>query len=478
MEVLYFVLAAVAVFAAYVLIKAALFRPRLPSKSDVSDFLCDEQKIGEHLGEMIKLKTVSYRDMSQMDMQQFEEFPKLLERLYPKCAEALSFERAGITGLIYRWKGKSDAEPSILMAHYDVVPVEEEKWSFPPFCGEIRNENVLGRGALDTKNTLCAIFEAVEMHISEGFVPQNDIYLCFSGTEEIAGEGAHEIVKLLGSRGIHPVFTLDEGGAIVSDILPGVSQQCAIVGLAEKGQMVVRVSAKSRPGHASMPPKNTAVGKLAKVICAIEKAQFKAEFTPAVLSMIDTMGRFSDFGHRIIYASPKLFLPLIEMISHSLGGEINALLRTTVAFTMTQGSKTSNVLPSSASATCDVRVLTGMSCEQVIEHFKNAVNDPDIEFEVVTAAEPSLSSPSDGRQWELLSETIARTWENTVVSPYLMVARSDSTVYTKICDNVYRFAPIALSLEESATIHAADERIPLSKLAKSVEFYHKLIAGL
>lgn len=470
-------LTALAAVPAYAAVKALCFAPEPLEQKATKDFDCDALSAAENLGEMIKLRTVSFRDMSQMDFGQFEAFPKLLEQLYPLCAAALSFERAGKTGLVYRWAGRCSDRVSVLMAHYDVVPAEE-KWSFPPFCGEIRSGKVLGRGALDTKCTLCAIFEAVEALLKEGFTPENDIYLCFSGTEETAGEGAHEIVKMLEARSIYPDFTLDEGGAIVCDMLPGVKQPCAIIGIAEKGQMVVRITAKSRPGHASMPPKSTAVARLAKAINSIENSAFDVRLTEPVLKMIDTAGRYAPFLYRLIFASPKLFYPIIKASAHSFGDEVNALIRTTAAFTMLKGSSTSNVLPSKAEAVCDVRILPGTSCAEVVKHFKDAVDDKRIDFEVVTAAEPSAVSPASGAQWELLTDAIKETWDNIAVSPYLMTARSDSSVYTKICRNVYRFAPIALSLEESASIHAADECIPIEKLKKAVEFYYKLILKL
>jgi len=466
---------ALVLFVLYLLVSALFFAPKKKKAADVQPINYDEQAAGEHLAAMIKCRTIANRDESLMDMSEYDRFISLLNELYPAAMEKLSFERAGKTGLIYRWEGASREEPVVLMAHYDVVPAKAEEWSFDPFGGEIRDGVVLGRGTLDTKSTLCAIFEAVEKLCKEGYTPEKDIYLCFSGTEEIAGEGAYAIVDKLRADGVKPCITVDEGGAIVTGAFPGVSQPCAVVGVSEKGQMAIRLSVKSGVGHASAPPKNDAFSQLAKAIAALEKNQFKTRMTQATASLFRKLGRYSNFGLRVVFGNLRLFTPLLCKLARSLGNDVNALMRTTYVFTMAGGSEVSNVLPSEAWATCDVRILSGSSSADVLEHFRKVINNENVKIEPIFTVEPSPCSPTDCRQWEVMSEAISHTWPDALVSPYLMMARSDSSVYTSICDHVYRFAPMKLSNEERAMIHGIDEQIPAEKVAKAACFYERLI---
>ncbi len=466
---------ALVLFILYLLISAAFFAPKKKKAEDVQSIEYDAQAAGEHLAAMIKCRTIANRDESLMDMGEYDRFVSLLNNLYPAAMEKLSFERAGKTGLIYRWEGASREEPVVLMAHYDVVPAKAEEWSFDPFGGEIRDGVVLGRGTLDTKSTLCAIFEAVEKLCKEGYTPEKDIYLCFSGTEEIAGEGAYAIVDKLRADGIKPCITVDEGGAIVTGAFPGVSQPCAVVGVSEKGQMAIRLSVKSGAGHASAPPKNDAFSQLAKAIAALEKNPFKPRMTQATAQLFRTLGRYSGFGLRVVFGNLRMFTPLLCKLARSLGNDVNALMRTTYVFTMAGGSDASNVLPFEAWATCDVRILNGSSSAEVLEHFRKVINNEKVKIEPIFTVEPSPCSPTDCRQWEVMSEAISHTWPDALVSPYLMMARSDSSVYTSICDHVYRFAPMKLSNEERAMIHGVDEQIPAEKVAKAACFYERLI---
>ncbi|MBQ8600477.1 MAG: M20/M25/M40 family metallo-hydrolase, partial [Clostridia bacterium] len=155
--------------------------------------------------------------------------------------------------------------------------------------------------------------------------------------------------------------------------------------------------------------------------------------------------------------------------------ELNAILRTTCAFTTMQGSKGLNVMPPYARMTANMRIISGETVESTLDYVRKTVNDPDIEINCMEGNNPSAVSQTDCVQWDDLQEAIASTWKGTLVSPYLMFACSDSRHYGAISDHVYRFSAMALSKEERATIHGNDERIPLETVGKTVEFYLRLI---
>ena len=251
------------IFVAVLLLRAVMFTPKLQPAPSQERVTLDEERIVADMQQLIRCKTVSYNDESLVDKGEFEKFQALLPQLYPRIHETCTRKFLGVNGMLYHWKGKSSEEPVVFMSHYDVVPVEEEQWDKPAFEGILEDGVLWGRGTLDTKGTLCGIMEAAEKLMSEGFVPEHDIYFAFSGQEEINGPSCPAIVDWFEEQGIHPAMVLDEGGAVVEQVFPGVKQECAVIGIAEKGVTNIEFHAKSNGGHASTPPIHTVVGELA-----------------------------------------------------------------------------------------------------------------------------------------------------------------------------------------------------------------------
>ena len=243
-----------------VLARAMLFKPEEMPLANTDYILLNDEKIIRDMADMIRCKTVSNRNAALVDYKEFHKFQILLEERFPNIYEKCTFQKIGKTGLLYHLSGKKSEEPSVFMAHYDVVPVEEEEWSKPAFDAIIEDGVMWGRGTLDTKGTLCGIMEALEQLLGEGYVPENDLYLAFSGEEEIDGSSCVEIVSYLENKGIRPAFVLDEGGAVVEDMFPGVKGDAAMIGIGEKGYVNLNFIMNSKGGHASTPPKHTIIG--------------------------------------------------------------------------------------------------------------------------------------------------------------------------------------------------------------------------
>ena len=475
MTAVWIVLSVLVIFVGILLIRACMFKPRAIEKPAIEDVSVNAERATDNLAQMIRCKTVSSRDASRVDEAEFEKFRRLLGELFPTVHRVCTPERIGPSGILYTIKGKSDAAPLVFMSHYDVVPAHEEEWEKPAFAGILENGVLWGRGTLDTKGTLHGIMEAAETLLSEGFTPENDWYFAFSGDEEIAGTTAPTMVEELQRRGIKPAMVLDEGGAVVEKIFPGVSQPCALVGIAEKGMLDLELSIESKGGHASSPPPHTPVGLLARAAVRIEDRPFPSKMTKPVAEMFDTLGRHSSFLFRLIFANLWCFKPVLDALCKKQGGEMNAMMRTTCAFTMMEGSKATNVLPPVANMGANIRIIGGETAETVVEYLKSVVQDPDIEFKVIYTMNPSIDSKTSGPHWELLKDTIAQTWPEALVSPYLMVACSDSRHYCRISDGVYRFSAIAASKEERDMIHGNNERIPVETIVKIVQFYLRLM---
>lgn len=473
---LWCILAALALLLAVALLRAARFTPKPQGGAAPLPFEPDGGRAVESLRRMVRVPTVSRLDKSLEDPAPFEAFPKLLEELYPNVHKACSLEKPGPRSLLYLWKGKSGGAPTVLMAHYDVVPADGAAWEKPPFEGVIENGLLWGRGTLDTKITLCGVMEAAEALIARGFVPENDVYFSFGGDEEIAGEGAPAIVRLLEERGVRPALVVDEGGAVVEGVFPGVAAPCALVGTGEKGLMDVELSMVSQGGHASAPPPHTLVGRLARAAVRVEAKPFPSRLTRPAAEMFDTLGRHSTFLYRLIFANLWLFRPVLDSMCKKKGGELNALLRTTCAFTMMEGSPATNVLPPAARMVANLRLVGGDTTESAVEYLKRAIGDPDIAIRKLHGSEPSPFSDTASPGWAKLKAAIRGTWPEALVSPYLMIACSDSRHFCRICGNVMRFSAMALTTAERGYIHGHNERVPLKTIETTVAFYLRLLA--
>lgn len=472
------VLIAVVLFFLVILIRAVLYLPktrRTPSNDTVT---LNEEKIVNDMQEMIRCKTVSYNKPELVDSAEFQKFQDLLPRLYPNIHNTCTRQFLGVNGILYLWKGKQNGDPIVLMSHYDVVPVEEDQWEKPAFEGIVEDGVLWGRGTLDTKGTLLGIMEAAEQLIQEGFVPEHDIYFAFSGQEEINGTTCADMVTWFETQGIRPAMVLDEGGAVVENVFPGVKEECAVIGIAEKGMLNIELKAKSRGGHASTPPPHTIVGELAQAVVDIENHPFPRQFTKPVREMLDTLGRHSGFLYKLLFANMWCFEGLFDLVCKKSGGELNAMMRTTCAMTKMEGSKAYNVLPPVASVGMNLRLIGTDTVESAKARIEKIIHNPNIEVSVFEGRNPSIESDTTCAEWDLLCQAVTDTWTEALVSPYLMMACSDSWHYCRISDRIYKFSAMKLSKEERGMIHGNNERVPIATLVKTVEFYTKLMKKL
>lgn len=476
------ILIVLAVFVAVLAVRAAACRPEGEEYGPREELAVDAQGAVEKLAQMVRIPTVSDYEEEKVDEAQFEAFRAKLKELYPTvhaaCPPVLCKGEGRVTGLLFHWKGKSSAEPTVLMAHYDVVPVEEARWQHPPFCGEVLDGELWGRGTLDTKITLMGILEAAEKLIGQGFVPQQDVYFAFAGDEEVSGHGAKDIIQYLKNQGVKPALVIDEGGAVVDGVFPGVHQPLAVVGIGEKGMMDVVLTAKSEGGHASHPTRPSAVGSMARAVARLEAKPMKAHITKPVREFLRVAAPHTPFALRLVLANLWCFGGLLCAFAEKLGGEINAMMRTTFAFTMAQGSKQINVMPNEASAGVNVRLVNVDTPESVKAYMEKVIGDDNVTVSVRDAQTASPYAVTRGPKWNKLAAAVAHTWQGCLVTPYLMIACSDSRHYAGFCDDVYKFSAMHLSTEQRGLIHNDNERIPVTEVAKTVEFFTRLEKSL
>jgi len=433
---------------------------------------------------LVRIPTVSRIDEAQTDWGQFDAFIAALPELYPATHAALEREIVGGHSMLYRWAGREDGPPTVLMAHYDVVPATDEGWTCPPFSAEVVDDGdgdvIWGRGTLDDKGALVSILEAVETRAAAGFRPRHDVYLSFGHNEETTGAGAIAIVETLEARGVRPALVLDEGGAVVEGVFPGVSKPAAVIGVSEKGITTVALTVDQQGGHASTPPRLTATARLARAIVRLNARPFPARFSPTNVEMLRTVGAHATGPMRWALGNLWLTGPLMLRVFTRLSDETRAMVRTTQAVTQLSGSQAANALAERAEAMVNVRIAVGSSVEETERHIRSAIADPAVRVEALLPSEPSPVSPTTGAAWELLSRSVRQTFgeDEVIVTPYVMLGASDSRHFTRISDHVYRFSPFEMSGEERGTLHAMNERIRVESWLRGVRFYTTLVGEL
>ena len=460
---------------AVLLLRAVCFRPKAQKPLDETRVDFDKEAAVTALQKLVQCKTISYNDPAMEDDAEFKKLIAMMPALYPRVFDTCSFLELPDRGLLMCWPGKSQDAPSVMMAHYDVVPVNEESWDKPPFAGVLEDGILWGRGTLDTKVTFNGILSAADALIGQGFVPENDIYFAFSGGEEVNGKGAVNIVNYFKENGIQPALVVDEGGAVVENVFPGVKAPCGLIGIAEKGMMNVCYTVHSGGGHASAPPPKTPITRLAGACKKVVENPFKMHITKPAREMFDTLGRHSSFALKIVFANLWLFEPVLDLICRMSGGELNALVRTTTAFTMMEGSNARNVIPAKASMVSNMRLNPVDTVAGAKAYLEKVVADETVEITVLESFEPSPISETGCESWDKVAAAVANTWPGCIVSPYLMVQCADARHYRDLSNHVYRFSAMDMTAEERKSIHGNNEKIRVESIAKAVEFYIRLM---
>ena len=479
----YGVLIGLAAAAASLPVRAALFRPAKIESKPLPDEKVDLDRYRKNLSDAIRIKTIASDNPETMDWAPFDAFHDFLRERYPLIHEKLELHVIAGGSHLYRWKGSDPSLDSIaLLAHQDVVPVAkgtEGDWTHPAFDGVDDGEFIWGRGALDMKNHLIAVMEAVEALLAEGFVPERDVYLCLGHNEEVMSSehsGAVAMCNWFKEQGIHLDCIIDEGGAILPVEIGGViHKNLAGIGVAEKGYADYEVAVTAKGGHSSQSPNHTAIGKLADVVKDIENHQFKAELSPMMMELFDKIGRNCTFPVRMVTCNLKLLKPLITKVMTYIPPAAS-MIRTTTGVTMASGSPAPNVLPQRATVNVNFRIFPGQTVEDVEKHLKKVIRNKKAEISLRPGwKNPSKISPTDSRCFHIIEEICTGMNADNIVAPYLVMGGTDACHYEPVCENIYRYSPFLVSTSLLLTTHGTNERIPVAVMADGVAFFKRYI---
>lgn len=439
-----------------------------------------DQKISRHAAEslsaMIKYPTVSSVDNISSTGYRGDAFARLVNYIrarYPNIFSTMMVEDLDGNLLLY-WAGEDeDADPMLYCANMDVISAEGE-WEYHPFSGEIAENKVWGRGAIDSKGVLCSMLEAFESLINEGFRPIRDVYISIVKDAESTNEGALMIADVLRKRVVRFAAVFGKGSCISRDLLP-VNRNQAIIGVAEKGTMRIRLISEEKGGSISSPSRYSAIGRLSEAICRIEYRPQPVRKSVLLRDMISAFAPYMPYSMRV-YASNMWLLEgrLLKLLQKHK--EISSMLRTTFAVTQSKAGTGEKVLPSSAEAVVYARIIHGDSCSDIYRFLTDLIESVGVKVEVESAEEASVISPYRGKEYIKLRNALKESFGDLIVAPGIISEDTSILPFTHNAEAIYRITPIVLTEAEKSTIHSNNERVDIDALGRAVYFYKRLIS--
>lgn len=431
------------------------------------------QRYAEALARLIKIETVSQE--TQTDLTKFHALHDEMRALFPTLfakAEVEEFDGS----LLLKLTGRDPQRaPFLLMSHHDVVEATGT-WTHGPFSGDIADGKLWGRGTLDDKGNIWAMLQAAEELLAEGYVPPADLYFMTTCNEECSGAGSDAISKALLERGIRFDLVLDEGGMIVPEPMAGAKGQFAMIGVGEKGAADLKFIARSAGGHASTPPKNSPLVRLGQFMEAADKANlFTKELSPVTAEMFRRMSPTMSGPLKFVFRHARGLRGLLRHVLPMISPTAAALVKTTLAFTMAEGSGAANVLPLEASVIGNMRYSHHQGREDSIRAVTELAKKYDIETVVLDGGYPSGLTDYNGDAFKLVERAVNAIFPDVVASPYVMTGATDSRHMSRVCDHCVRFAPFRISQQQLDSMHAIDECVDLSALAPAVDFFKYIL---
>ncbi|GAA3454240.1 M20/M25/M40 family metallo-hydrolase [Dactylosporangium matsuzakiense] len=389
------------------------------------------------------------------------------ERLADAGLQPVYLESAPRRGnVVVRLPGADPSRGALLVhSHLDVVPADASGWSVPPFAGEIRDGYLWGRGAIDMKHMVAMSVAVARRCRREGIVPPRDVVFAFLADEEAGGtRGAGWLIDHHRDLFDGVTEAVGEVGGFSYTVRDDV--RAYLVETAEKGSMWLRLKVHGTPGHGSMLHTDNPVAKLTTALARLEQHRFPLVLHPAVEDFLTGVAELT--GTPFDPADPEAAVARLGSLSRLIG----AALRDTANTTILAAGHKANVVPSTAEATVDGRMLPGR--ERAFERELAEILGPDVEL--VHDQLPPVATSFDGRLVDAMAGAVEAEDPGARLLPYMLSAGTDAKHFQRLGIRHFGFTPLRLppDLDFTALFHGRDERVPLAAL----EFGERVLTRL
>ena len=472
MIVLYIILALIVLLLGALLLNTALqTRGARTLKGEHPTFTQAElESYGKTFSRMLQCATVSVKD--SYDDTEFAKLRSVVEEDFPLLHEKCEHRLLSDDCWLYKIPGKDQNRNILLMSHHDVVAADTD-WTMPAFEGIIQDGKVYGRGAADTKGSLCAILFAAEEMLREGVQPPVNVYIVSSHNEELGGDGMAATLAYCRENGITFEVILDEGGAIVEPPIAGMNcEMCAMVAVHEKGRLKLRCTVKNESSHVSLTAfKGNPVERMSQFIQEITaKNIFIRRLHPQTRSMFTALAPYCKLPMKVLFSNLWLFGGLLTKVLPKLNATAGGMVGTTCNFQQIQGSVTDKV----CTASVMLRNINEEDLKVDYAAFKAVADKHGITLETERDeyyAPADMASPA----YAYTLECLAKVFPRYPAAPYILPAGTDAWRLTPVCNCVLRFAPTRMRKQQLGSIHAADENLDISAVAEAAAFYRYFV---
>ncbi|MGH7778860.1 MAG: M20/M25/M40 family metallo-hydrolase [Candidatus Binataceae bacterium] len=384
----------------------------------------------------------------------------------------------GAMTIVARLPGPAGVKPLMLMSHSDVVPAVAADWSHPPFSADLEDGYVWARGAIDNKAhgimALATLLALKRNHVAL----RRGVEMMINPDEEAGGrDGAEWMVKNHWDA-IDPAFAVNEGGSAGIDPFGG-STPMFNVAIAEKRVMWLKLTARGQAGHGSVPTADNPTLILIQALARLLKNQPDIRVIPIMSDAFDVIAPHEKFPAS--FELGHLGWPFI--LGYALDGplradNLRALLRDTISPTMLHGSLKINVIPSSAEAGLDCRLLPGSDPKAFIARMNALLDDDRISIDTFQSPDSPPPSPASGEMWDAIGRVIAADFPGTYVVPWMTSGGTDSRFLREKGVPAYGFIPIVLPPSEERRFHGVDERLSIDNLNRGIKATYDLAIDL
>jgi acetylornithine deacetylase/succinyl-diaminopimelate desuccinylase-like protein len=400
---------------------------------------------------------------------------------------------AGKSHFIARLRGDGSKKPILLAAHSDVVGVEREKWTVDPFAGVIKDGYVFGRGAIDFKGGM-AVFARAVMMLAERKVPlARDVIFMAEADEEGAPFNTSWLARTHWPS-MDAEFALNEGGWIIKR--ENGSVRYVSISTADKSAISFVLTARGTSTHSSMPRPDNAIFALSKALARLADFETDVQLTPSTTQFFTTLGKtsqppMSGYFADLVSGDPARVKRGDAEISRD--PLLHAIMRNTIAPVIINGGFRTNVIPGSAEATVNVRVIPGTPPADIAAMLKRVIADDRIEIRQVggggggagapaaagaNAAPRALVSSEDTDLYRALVKEAKATYAGAEVTSYLFQAGTDAAAWRSRGVPVYGIYPYAIDAEDLSRMHGNDERVSVESLRQGTEMIFRTLVSV